>query len=140
MKSRTAGLSIIEVLIGVSLLSIMVVSISLPITTFFGMNRKAAVTLNATTDAQNVMEQARQLVLTYYADPQPRLTEQVANWKNLASTVTCTDLDIQGNAVTSPATCGAVTASYPTPAMRRITVVTIGAGQEEERLNLEVRP
>lgn len=139
---RTAGLTIVELLIGVAILGIIIMAVSLPLTTFLGMNRKSSLTLGATSDAQDAMEQARRIVLANFPDPQPLLNTQT--WPaNI--TVACADVNAQGT-VTN-ATCQAAIASG-TPAvvmtasiaMRRLTVTATVNGVQETRLNLDVRP
>ena len=55
-QKATAGLTIIEVLISVTLLGVLATAILAPLTGLFKMTGQSAQTLNATTQAQEIME------------------------------------------------------------------------------------
>lgn len=148
MKRREVGFSLVEVLVAVALLGIIVVSVSLPVTGFFKVNRNSSLSLDATRAAQDAVEQARAVLLgsrtvagvkvPNYPDPLSELEivqGALPSTTNLTVTLSCADLNADGSVL--GATCAASPAGPP---LRRLTVVATSGGAVETRLSLEVRP
>lgn len=126
---RDAGFTIVEVLISIVLLALLVVAIALPILNFQKLNIQSRDSLSATAQAQKLLENARQLVISNYSYTPPLTAAQLGG-------VTCTNISVL-NAVMTPSDCSL----NLNPPMRRLSITKSVTGQAQPvTLTVDVRP
>lgn len=126
MKRRDAAFTLIEVLIALAILAAVFAAVALPMLTVYRMNATSKRTLDATAQAQQLLEAARTAVLANYANP----NLPVATYPGL----TCNNVDVFGGVM--PGTC----ASNSSPPARRLAVTVAIAGQNPVSLSVDVNP
>ncbi|NTY01700.1 hypothetical protein [Deinococcus sp. JMULE3] len=130
----TAGLTIVEVLVGVLLLSVIAVAVLSPLTSFFGLTRKSSQQVSATQQAQQVVEAIRGDWLSRpnydqrcAADPLPAGT-----------TVTLHTLDLSGAETATVPLNAACTGNPPDPSPARRISVQVSVNGTTSTLNADV--
>ncbi|GGB63581.1 MULTISPECIES: hypothetical protein [Deinococcus] len=130
----TAGLTIVEVLVGVFLLSVIAVVVLSPLTSFFGLTRKSSQQVSATQQAQQVVEAIRGDWLNVGNYDQRCATEPLP----AGTTVTLHNLDLSGAeaaTVTLNSTC---TGHPPDPSPARRISVQVSVNGTASTLNVDV--
>lgn len=130
----TAGLTIVEVLVGVLLLSVIAVAVLSPLTSFFGLTRKSSQQVSATQQAQQVVEGIRGDWLSRpnydqrcAADPLPAGT-----------TVTLHNLDLSGAETATVPLNASCTGNPADPSPARRVSVQVSVNGTVSTLNVDV--
>lgn len=117
-----AGLTIIEVLVSIALLSVIVLVVLTPLTGFFGLTRKSNQQVSATQAAQRAMEALRGDWLSQSNYDKNCLTNP-AVLDGLKIEITALDVDNQPTGTLGrPGTCGAVISQPP---LKRVRITQV---------------
>ncbi|MBZ9713171.1 hypothetical protein [Deinococcus multiflagellatus] len=128
------GITIVEVLVGVLLVSVIVMVVLTPLTGFFGLTQRSTQQVGATQTAQQVLETIRGDWLSLAMYDQRCTTATIPS----GTTLTVTNLDLNGaptGTVTLNASCSGNT---PDPAPVRRVQLVARSGTAQSTLSVDV--
>lgn len=122
-----AGLTIIEVLVSIALLSVIVLVVLTPLTGFFGLTRKNNQQVSATQAAQRAMESLRGDWLNPARYEQNCLSDPAVleTFRSNPLNIEVTALDVNGNVIgnlAQPGACGVGGAAGTIPPLKRVRI------------------
>ncbi|OLV15665.1 pilin, type IV [Deinococcus marmoris] len=122
-----AGLTIIEVLVSIALLSVIVLVVLTPLTGFFGLTRQSNQQVSATQSAQRAMEALRGDWLNPgYYDKNCLINPAVLD--GLEIEITALDVDNQSTGTLGkPGSCAASAAATDPPPLKRVRITKTDA-------------
>ncbi|MBZ9750384.1 hypothetical protein K7W42_05865 [Deinococcus sp. HMF7604] len=135
INPRIQGITIVEVLVGVLLVSVIVMVVLTPLTGFFGLTRRSTQQVGATQAAQQILETVRGdwLSPAVYAQ---RCTTADLSGGNL--TLTVTNLDLDGNTAGEAPMHPSCNGNSPDLAPARRVSVTVRDGAAQSTLSVDV--